>query len=154
MAMTVIVGITGMINAVGISIRMKNVRNGSVTAVYTVDHIIMLPQIAQKRKIKVMVVAVLITMNRIDRPAKKHTNINKETKCILNFSDLDAATECDREILYFEIFDLDNIVTPTNADNFERLLNESGYDKKETKLIIDGFRHGFDLGYRAERRSR
>ena len=42
---------------------------------------------------------------------------------------------------------LDNIVTPVNADVLEKLLIESAYDKKETEFLVNGFRHGFDIGY-------
>ena len=34
-----------------------------------------------------------------------------------------------------------------DPDEFERLLNGTGYDPTETKFIVDGFRNGFSLGY-------
>ena len=52
------------------------------------------------------------------------------------------------EIKYFENFDLQSIVTPVNADRLEQLLIETKYPKNKTKKLIDGFRNGFDLGYR------
>ena len=39
-------------------------------------------------------------------------------------------------------------MTPVNSDNLEQLLNESGYDKDKTNYLLEGFRNGFDLGYR------
>ena len=35
-----------------------------------------------------------------------------------------------------------------NADELEKLLIETNYDSKLTQTIVNGFRHGFDLGYR------
>ena len=34
-----------------------------------------------------------------------------------------------------------------NADRFEELLIETGYNKIKTKFIIDGFRNVFSIGY-------
>ena len=56
--------------------------------------------------------------------------------------------EC--EILYYENFDLVNLITPINAEAFQQLLTESKYDEEKTKFVIDGFKNGFDLGYRAK----
>ena len=53
----------------------------------------------------------------------------------------------DPEPLYFENYNLQDIVTPVDADAFEALLLETKYDAAETNFIIDGFRNGFDIGY-------
>ena len=45
-------------------------------------------------------------------------------------------------------FDLDNTVTPVNVDQLEGLLRFYKYDSKETSFIVDGFTHGFEIGYR------
>ena len=37
---------------------------------------------------------------------------------------------------------------PINCDRLEELLKEVDYDPTETRYICDGFRNGFDLGYR------
>ena len=50
--------------------------------------------------------------------------------------------------MYYENFDLDNIFTPVKADILGNLLKEAGYDKDKTEFLVDGFRNGFDLGYR------
>ena len=55
-------------------------------------------------------------------------------------------TEC-IEPLYFENFDLENIITPVDPVAFERLLVKSKYDPKKTEFIVKGFSEGFDLGY-------
>ena len=43
--------------------------------------------------------------------------------------------------------DLQNIVTPVKTKVYERLLKESGYDAGKTKYLVEGFTHGFSLGY-------
>ena len=54
----------------------------------------------------------------------------------------------DKEVLYYTNFDLQNLVTPVNADVLERLLLQSNYDRKKSAKIVKGFRTGFSLGYR------
>ena len=39
-------------------------------------------------------------------------------------------------------------MTPVNADVFESLLIETNYNTAETQFIVDGFRNGFDIGFR------
>ena len=39
-------------------------------------------------------------------------------------------------------------MTPVDADKLQSYLVNTNYDKKETKFLIKGFKHGFDLGYR------
>ena len=50
--------------------------------------------------------------------------------------------------LSYENFDLDTIVTPVNYLRLEQLLKLTSYDPVETQYIIDGFKSGFDIGYR------
>ena len=52
------------------------------------------------------------------------------------------------EVLYFENFDLDNIYTPVKVDKLAELLEMSDYDRKKSEFLVNGFRTGFDLGYR------
>ena len=52
--------------------------------------------------------------------------------------------------LYYTNYDLENVVTPVKPDILEQLLVETGYDHEETKFVVDGFRHGFDLGYQGQ----
>ena len=54
---------------------------------------------------------------------------------------------CNLEILHYTSFDLDNLETPLDVDRYEELLLLSKYDKKETQFLVNGFRHGFDIGY-------
>ena len=63
-----------------------------------------------------------------------------------NLTNLFFAVE--EEPLYFENFDLENIVMPVNADRLFELLCEANYNPKETRFLVEGFRLGFDMGYR------
>ena len=51
------------------------------------------------------------------------------------------------DILEFKNFDLRRIVTPVKVKVYERLLNQSGYDRDKTKFLVEGFTKGFSLGY-------
>ena len=53
----------------------------------------------------------------------------------------------EKEILYFENFDLDSVVTPVDVETYERLLIQSGYNRNKTIKLVNGFRNGFDIGY-------
>ena len=50
--------------------------------------------------------------------------------------------------MYFENFDLKTIMTPVKPDVFEKLLQEAHYDPQEINFLINGFRNGFDIGFR------
>ena len=50
-------------------------------------------------------------------------------------------------MLYYENFDLDNVVTPVRARELQCLLEESGYDENKTKKLVKNFKTGFSLGY-------
>ena len=63
---------------------------------------------------------------------------------LLKFFPVDST----QEILYFENYDLDNIVMPVDADKLDQLLTEAGYNQLKKQKLVDSFRHGFDLGYR------
>ena len=52
------------------------------------------------------------------------------------------------EATYFVNYDLTNIVTPVNVHQLALLLRETNYDSDKTAFLIQGFKHGFDLGYR------
>ena len=43
-----------------------------------------------------------------------------------------------------------NIVTPVNVTQLEYLLHDTGYDREKSLFLINGFKNGFDLGYRGE----
>ena len=52
--------------------------------------------------------------------------------------------------LWYENYDLDHIYTPIDADKFEFLLKQAGYDRHKTAFIINGFWEGFPLHYQGE----
>ena len=49
--------------------------------------------------------------------------------------------------MYYENFDLQNLVTPVKCDELVRLLKETAYDPQETEFLRLGFIEGFDIGY-------
>ena len=55
------------------------------------------------------------------------------------------------EAVYFSNYDVTSVVTPVKIDNFERLLKQSNYDRRETRFVINSFKYGFDIGYRGKR---
>ena len=48
----------------------------------------------------------------------------------------------------FSCLQLDDIVTPIDADLLQQLLYDTGYNPIKTSWLVDGFRNGFDMGYR------
>ena len=52
----------------------------------------------------------------------------------------------------FENFDLKTIVTPVNVKEYKKLLLEAGYNKHKTTFLVNGFTHGFSLGYQGPKR--
>ena len=47
----------------------------------------------------------------------------------------------------FENFDLENIITPVNAQVLQDLLVRAKYDQQKTAFLVDGFTNGFSLKY-------
>ena len=56
----------------------------------------------------------------------------------------------EREILYYENFNVTDLVTPVKVDVLETLLKQSNYDQTETEFLVSGFTEGFSLGYHGE----
>ena len=50
----------------------------------------------------------------------------------------------------FQNYDLKNIVTPVNWKVFNGLLKEASYPDRDREFLINGFRYGFDLGYKCD----
>ena len=57
-----------------------------------------------------------------------------------------------KDVLWFENYDLDNIVTPVRYAELDRLLKESGYNKNKAKKLVKGFKEGFSLDYKGNRK--
>ena len=58
----------------------------------------------------------------------------------------------EEEVQYFENFDLESIVTPVKVDIYERLLREAHFDSAKTEYLVNGFKEGFDLEYKGDRK--
>ena len=54
---------------------------------------------------------------------------------------------CFVDILMYENFDLENIVTPVNADALQELLEQTDYNKEKTQFLVNGFKNGFSINY-------
>ena len=52
------------------------------------------------------------------------------------------------EVLWYTNHDLKHVYTPVNPNALHELLKESQYDKLKTEKLVNGFKYGFDLGYR------
>ena len=55
--------------------------------------------------------------------------------------------ETEPEALYFENFDLTNIITPVKLDVLNNQLLEAGYNNEKREFLVNGFTNGFSLGY-------
>ena len=51
------------------------------------------------------------------------------------------------EPLYFENFDLENVITPVKVDELEKFLLETNYSVEKTKFLINAFTNGFSIEY-------
>ena len=49
---------------------------------------------------------------------------------------------------FFENLDITSVITPINVAELQRLLEDTAYDRQETRFLVEGFANGFDLGYR------
>ena len=52
------------------------------------------------------------------------------------------------QILQFPNYDLDTLETPLDVDKYASLLHETEYDPVETQFLVNGFKQGFDIGYK------
>ena len=56
----------------------------------------------------------------------------------------------EREILYYENFNLETVVSPVNADKLEEYLKQANYDPVKTDFLVKGFKEGFSIGYNGD----
>ena len=49
--------------------------------------------------------------------------------------------------MWFENFDIKNIITPIKAEVLEHLLSDAGYDTQKSRFLVNGFKNGFPLHY-------
>ena len=50
--------------------------------------------------------------------------------------------------MYYKNFDLGSTITPIDYNKLEKMLIQAKYDVTKTRMLVDGFKNGFDLGYR------
>ena len=53
----------------------------------------------------------------------------------------------EQTVLNYSNYDLDKVITPVDVDAYEQLLKASNYDQAKSEELIQGFRHGFEIGY-------
>ena len=73
--------------------------------------------------------------------------------CLICYKEIFFSVIPDEQIelpLYYENFDLDNVVSPVDTEVLEKLLIETKYDKVKTQWLVSSFREGFDIGYRGD----
>ena len=63
---------------------------------------------------------------------------------------MNVAVIKEEEVDYYENFNLQDIITPVDADKLDQLLKQSNYNVKKTQYLVNGFRYGFSLGYEGE----
>ena len=51
------------------------------------------------------------------------------------------------EVDFYTNYDLENITTPVKVKVLHQLLKESDYPEDEMNFLVEGFIHGFDIGY-------
>ena len=52
--------------------------------------------------------------------------------------------------MYYENYDLTQVVTPVKIENLKKLLVESKYDQGKTNFPIEGFTNGFEISYEGD----
>ena len=84
-------------------------------------------------------------------PITKCTSTQSVLKCTKYIPLCYITGEKETQVLEFCNFDLEHIVTPVDAHKLESLLIQSGYDKKKTQFLVQGFKTSFDLGFEKPR---
>ena len=51
------------------------------------------------------------------------------------------------DVLMYENYDLENVVTPVNVDVYDRLLREASHNHLKRRYLVNGFKRGFDIKY-------
>ena len=63
----------------------------------------------------------------------------------------DIAEGTQREVLYYENFNLLDVVTPVKYEKLEQLLIDTKYPEEKTKYVVESFKFGFSIGYAGPR---
>ena len=64
---------------------------------------------------------------------------------IVNILNLFTEKPKAEQIMYFENFDLEHIVTPVDVDRLEKLLEQAGYEPGKRNFVVNEFRYGLNL---------
>ena len=57
----------------------------------------------------------------------------------------------DEEVLDYHNPNLQDIVTPVDPNKLEELLVGANYDSEKNRFLVEGFRNGFEVGYKGSR---
>ena len=58
-----------------------------------------------------------------------------------------------QDILWYENYDLEHIITPVKHKVLGKMLKQAGYNKKKTRYLVNGFKNGFSLHYEGLRKN-
>ena len=59
-----------------------------------------------------------------------------------------------RQVEFYSNYDDTNVKMPIDIEKFEQLLRATKYDQLKSNFLVDGFKNGFDLGYRGNEKVR
>ena len=63
-----------------------------------------------------------------------------------------SVVDFDEVILYYENFDLENVITPVNIGKLKELLGKSGYNPVKSRKLIKNFTKGFSISYERDKK--
>ena len=69
----------------------------------------------------------------------------------LHFADYFICLIGTEQPLFYENFDVSNLVTPVDWRALQKLLEQANYDKSEKEFLVNGFKNGFPIGYEGNR---
>ena len=55
------------------------------------------------------------------------------------------------DVLMYKNYDIQSVITPVKHQVLEQLLTETRYDKDKTRKLVNGFKHGFEIGYEGKK---
>ena len=76
------------------------------------------------------------TVSQLEQQDHRHT------------SNVFKTNDIEEQPVYYSNLDLENIITPVKVQVLVDMLKDTGYPKDKTDYLIQGFTHGFDIGYR------
>lgn len=52
-----------------------------------------------------------------------------------------------QKVIYAQNYDLDSVATPVRVEELRKLLLQTNYPQDKTNYLVEGFTHGFDIGF-------